>query len=94
MQGAVLSLGYKEQARYQDLRAPIFRVQGEIIKEKIRGRHSTKYYITVRRIKFSEEQYFSLSKVFDEFHDGDEVAVEYSPYTKHVWKLYKTPDLT
>jgi len=93
IQIALAGVAAKEMPRYLDLRSPVFKVQGQVIKEKIKNRRSTDYYVTIRRIKFSEEDYPSLSQFFYEIQDGDEIAVEYSPRTKHVWKMYKTEDI-
>lgn len=93
LEGTAISLGLKERSRYLDLRSPAFRVQGKAIKEKISGKRRDYYYLTIRKIKFSEENYKDLSNFYFTINDQDEVAVEYSPRTKHVWKMYKTQDL-
>ena len=87
------SLAAAEGIWYSDLRSPVFRVQGKVIKEKFVRRSGTDYYVTVRKIRFSDTDYPDLKGMFEYLQDGDEIAVEYSPRTKRVWKMYKTEDL-
>lgn len=89
----LVGLAVKERPTYLDLRSPVFRVQGQIIKEKIQGRYGPRFYITVRRIKFSESNASELPRLFDNLIDGNEIAVEYSPRTKRVWKIFKFASL-
>lgn len=75
--------------KYLDLRSPVFRVQGKAIKEKVSGERDVSYYLTIRNIRFSEKNYDELRTFFDSINDEEEVVVEYSPRTKHIWKIYK-----
>ncbi len=80
---------------YLDSRSPVFRVQGNVFKQIIptskRGRRHL--LLRVRNQGFTEKSSPDLEKFFDSIKEGDEIAVEYSPRTKHVWKIYKTQDL-
>ncbi len=93
IQGAIITTALQEVPRYLDLRSPVYRVQGRAIKEEVARRYGKDYYITVRRIKFSDQNYHLLQDFYSTIREEDEVAVEYSPRTKHVWKMYKTQDL-
>lgn len=86
----------KEIKFYQDLRSPVFKVQGRAIKEiynSLGGKRDNRYWITVRKIKFSHENYPDMLDFMKTIKDGEEIAVEYSPHTKHIWKMYKTADI-
>jgi len=87
----VVGVAFMEKDFYLDLRSPVFRAQGALIKnfsDKKRG------YIIVRGLKFTSnfgnEPLHFLTK---DFKEGDEVAVEYSPRTKQIWKIEKTKDI-
>ena len=75
------------------MRSPVYKVQGRAIKERVMTKNRTYYYITVRKIKFSDLDYIEMVDFFDAIKDKDEIAVEYSPRTKHVWRMYETEDL-
>jgi len=84
-----------EWPRYQDLRSPVFRVQGKLIKEEHLSKKGDiyKYTIFVRGKKFSSYGLGDVTSVVHGLHNGEEVAVEYSPHTRNIWKIYKTPDI-
>lgn len=79
----------QSQNLYLDLRSPVFRVAGYAIKEKQQSKQGTHYYLYVRTIKFSEQDFPQLEKVFDEIRDKGKIEVEYSPRTKYVWSWKK-----
>lgn len=82
---------FKRDDPYYDLRAPVFRVQGRLIKEEsMFGERKIANFI-VRGIKISNQDLIKASHRL--FKDGDEVVIEYSPRTGHVWKFHKTEDL-
>lgn len=72
-----------------DFVSPIFRVQGQALKKIIKSRYSTYYYLTVREVTFSNKEYPQLPNFLFHINEEQEVSVEYSPHTKHVWKMYK-----
>lgn len=88
----LIAYGLDYWSRYLDLRNPVFRVKGKAIKEIVRGEHATFHYITVKNLKFSDFDYNNFPAFFDSIEDKDEVIAEYSPRTKHVWKMYKAKD--
>jgi hypothetical protein len=92
-EGWVIVEAFKERKRYLDLRSPVFKVQGKAIKGLTTGEERDNYYIIVRSIKFSDRNYGGMKNFYRSIKDEDEVAVEYSPRTKHVWKMNKTQDL-
>lgn len=80
---------HKENDYYLDLRSPVFKVQGKLIKEVL---DEKRHLLIVRGLKFSARELYSI-KEDHHLKEGDEIAVEYSPRTKHVWKIYKTEDI-
>ncbi len=90
---SIIGVIRKESLQYLDLRSPVYRVQGKLIKEKHYRKRGVDYSVIVRQQKFSDKECPDLPSVFDKFETGDEVVVEYSPHTKHVWKMYKTQDI-
>lgn len=80
------SLAAKEISLYLDLRSPVFKVQGKVV-----NLTKTKYGIKfkVKSIGFRvREKDLTVNLI-----NYDEVVVEYSPHTKHIWKIYKTEDI-
>lgn len=74
---------------YLDLRSPVFRIAGHVIKEQSKGKNRTRYYLDVRDIEFSDEEFPELAKIFDKIHNNDRMEIEYSPRTKYVWSWKK-----
>ncbi len=90
----IFSLILDEKDTYLDLRSPVFRVQGSVIKSTGKSKFRYKrYFVTVRKKHFSDADYLELPGFFEQIKDGEEIAVEYSPRTEMVWKMYKTTDL-
>lgn len=93
LEGAVIIYGLKHWQRYLDLRSPVFKTQGKAIKQVVHGNNKTSYFITIRRLKFAKANLAKIEEFYNSIDDFDEIAVEYSPRTKQVWKIYKTEDL-
>jgi hypothetical protein len=91
IQFLLISLALKEVPRYLDLRSPVYRVQGKFLEG---GSTKSTFVFKVRGVKF-KISHTSAAALFrrEKLKEEDEVAVEYSPRTKHVWKIYKTPDI-
>jgi hypothetical protein len=86
----LFGVAFKANRMYLDLRSPVFRVQGKAIKD-FRGKYLS---VTVRNLKFSKSYFnWDLENLSSRFKNGSEVAVEYSPRTRKVWKIYSTKDL-
>jgi hypothetical protein len=91
-----LQISLREYPSTLDLRSPVFGVQGRAVKttDGNKGNQPMYYYLTVRGVRFTSQFNNDLVReTFDSFEEGNEVAVEYSPRTKHVWKIYKTEDI-
>lgn len=86
--------GSKKNDVYLDYRSPVFKVQGKAIKQVL-YKESEKNHILlkVRNQNFDETSSQDLEEFFNAIKEGDEVAIEYSPRTKHVWRMYKAKDL-
>jgi hypothetical protein len=75
-----------------DLRSPVFIIQGKLRRtDVISDIHHEKEAWGVRDLVIRVENYPELLK--EDLNEGEEVKVEYSPFTKHVWKIYKTEDI-
>lgn len=89
VQWVIISVALAESKHYFDLRSPVYRVQGKVLLGLLLPQSSKS--IEIRGVKFDIA---SISGLVDKiqggyFKNGDEVVVEYSPRTKHVWKLNK-----
>lgn len=84
---------FLKQNIYHDLRVQVFKAAGKLIKEKTSYIGAKKYTIIVRGVEFSHDSLVDVIEAVEQLGDGDQVAIEYSPSTKHVWKIYKTEDL-
>ncbi len=88
---------YKESKKndfYLDSRSPVFKVQGEAFKQILYIEDGkTHILLKVRNQNFDETSSQDLEEFFNTIKEGDEIAIEYSPRSKHVWKMYKTQDL-
>ncbi len=96
LQAWIIQISLRERPSYLDLRSPVFGIQGRAQKatDGKKGDQPFYYYITVRNIIFSSQfNNDEVRKIFDSIQEGDEVVVEYSPRTKHVWKIYKAEDI-
>lgn len=86
----------KKDDYYLDSRSPVFRVQGNVFRQVLyTGKKTGKRHLLlkVRNQSFNGAYNYEFENFFGSVKEGDEIAVEYSPRTKHVWKIYKTHDL-
>ena len=87
-------LALKEFPIYLDLRSPVFRTKGKVVKEtrdfvdKDR-KPTTLYVVHVKELGSAFSENSKYKEVFDKLKDGDKVAIEYSPRTKRAWNFYK-----
>lgn len=86
---SLISFGLKDKNIYLDLESPVLRIVGEAIKEEVHSRNGTYYYITVRKIKFSDSNYPDLRRIFESIIEGERIEIQYSPRTKRVWSLIR-----
>lgn len=72
-----------------DLRSPVFRTQGELIRQNPVGNDfiSLNEQWSVRGIVMNEDNFPAINNTF--FRNGEEIAIEFSPYSKWVWDTYK-----
>ena len=79
----------KDQKYDLDRRSPIFKVQGPLYKEERRAdpmvEVEEKWF--VNGVGIDEDNYHPIK--FRDFNEGDELVVEFSPYSKYVWDVYK-----
>lgn len=72
-----------------DRRAPVFKVQGKLHKQE----RKADYYVEVpekwyvKGVEINEDNYPPIK--FKNFKKDDELVVEFSPHSKHVWELYR-----
>lgn len=71
-----------------DLHSPIFRLEGKIIVQEPEGKLSdiTQRW-SVRGLVIDNNNYLEFENKF--FKEGEEVLVEFSPFSKWVWDIYK-----
>lgn len=83
-----ISLIFSEGRIYNDLRSPVFVVRGELIKvlKERRKRRDLKVFV-VRGVHFNSDENMDVGYYWDKWTDGDRVYIEYSPFTKHIWKI-------
>lgn len=81
-----------------DLREKVFRVEGNVFKERVaRGLGLPYgYVVTVRGAEFNFDELSAASLVnfYNTIDQKDHISVEYSPNTKHIWKISKTPEVS
>jgi len=72
-----------------DARSPVFRIQGQLISMRASGSKivSIKEHWSVRGIVLNEDNFPLINHNF--FKDGEEIAIEFSPFSKFVWDAYK-----
>jgi len=72
-----------------DRRAPIFRIQGNLVTLSLVSNEviKLKEEWNVRGFKMNEENFPDIR--YKIFAEGEEVAVEFSPFSKWVWDVYK-----
>ncbi len=87
----VIKARISEARAYSDLKLPVMRVQGSFIKryQKYEDKDKKQLLVAfvVRGIEFSVIN--DLAQIASQLRKGDEVEVEYSPYTKKVWLIKK-----
>lgn len=75
---------------YLDCRFPVFGVSGEVYKKIMRDNNrgaDPKKVMVVRGIEF--DLIGDFSGIWDVINNGDVLKIEYSPKTKHIWKIEK-----
>lgn len=72
-----------------DLRSPVFRTQGQLIRQNPVGNDfiSLNEQWGVRGIVMNEDNFPAINNTF--FRNGEEIAIEFSPYSKWIWDTYK-----
>ena len=90
LQISIVTIALKVTDRYYDLRAPVFKVQGKAVLSKTQ---KESFCIRVRGVFFNSAEQPDLSSALENIDLAEEIPVEYSPRTKHVWKIYKTEDI-
>lgn len=92
-----------EEKLYRDLVLPVWKVQGYIIFQSYNAKRKKedKSLFIVRKISFNLDIFNykispygivlkkSIKKQLDTIIDGDEICVEYSPFSKYVWNIEK-----
>lgn len=77
----------------KDLRSPVFAVKGELLKGKVRQRNrilnNPLYTFFIRGVEFNNKENTQIDKYWSDWGEGAIVFVEYSPFTKHIWKIEK-----
>ncbi|OGY24012.1 MAG: hypothetical protein A2126_00850 [Candidatus Woykebacteria bacterium GWB1_45_5] len=91
----VLEEKYKEKGNKNydlDRRAPVFRVQGRLVKLEPTGSGLVRLKVewSIRGFKLNEENFPDIR--YRIFAEGEEVAVEFSPFSRWVWDVYKIVD--
>lgn len=79
----------RENNLYKDLRAPVFGVRGELLKREVRSKRVTLNYFVVRGLEFSDVENPQIDIYWNDWNEGDTINVEYSPFSKHIWKIEK-----
>lgn len=77
---------------YQDLRSPVFEVRGRLIKkilEENKQFKETHMAFIIRGVEFDSFENPQIRANWEKWIEGEEVRVEYSPFTKHIWKTEK-----
>src|SRR3990172_481794 len=85
---ALLELKFKKTGNRDfdlDRRSGVFRIQGQLVKLPPNPKVLEEW--SVRGLTITEINYPDIR--FKDFHDGDQIVVEFSPYSKWVWELYK-----
>lgn len=81
---------FAEQRMYFDLRSPVFAVKGGLIKYIVnRGKRGPRKVFVIRGIEFNDRENPQIDKYWSGWGDGATVYVEYSPFSKHIWKIEK-----
>lgn len=88
-QFVLILIALRERSIYLDLRSPVFKVQGKIFPQESDGSYSFK----VKGLKFNLSMNSELGSTYAKFNSFEEVIVEYSPRTRHVWRICKTEDI-
>lgn len=86
----------KTDNAYIDSRSPVFKVQGKALVDRLLKRKEDKriyYTLNIRGYTFGGDQLNGVLADLPQAKIWPETAVEYSPRTKHVWKIYKVEDI-
>ncbi|MDP2633060.1 MAG: hypothetical protein Q8P25_05070 [Candidatus Curtissbacteria bacterium] len=86
---AQIGLIFKENSMYKDLRSPVFRVTGSLLKFLTTKRKRKIKKFVIRGVPFDSEENRDIENFWDKWNEGDKVYIEYSPFTKHIWKIEK-----
>ena len=79
---------------YLDSRSPVFRIQGSALSEVIFYQDGKPHNaLHIRGKTFAGDELEQVKNILSSIKEDKEYAVEYSPRTKHVWKIYKTEDI-
>jgi ASC-1-like (ASCH) protein len=72
-----------------DRRSPVFRIQGQLVKlePQIHKQIRLTEEWNVRGLVVNEDNYPDIR--YKDFNQGDQVVVEFSPFSKWVWDIYK-----
>lgn len=93
MVAGILSILYYKYVREnnldKDLRSPVFAVRGELLKKEVRRRNSVSNSFFVRGVEFKDRENPQIDLFWKDWGEGAMVNVEYSPFTKHIWKIEK-----
>lgn len=77
-----------------DLTSQVFLTKGKVYREEHRSKYGSDLWVTVRGIMFDGRQKLSTgAKLFEAVNQDQEVAVEYSPNSKYVWKINNTTNI-
>lgn len=81
---------FAEQRMYFDLRSPVFAVKGELIKYIVnKGKRGPQKVFVIRGVEFNIKENRDVEYYWNRWSDGDNIVVEYSPKTRHIWKIEK-----
>lgn len=80
---------FTERRIYSDLRSPVFTVSGELIKVEKRRKKKNKKIFVIRGLEFDNDENSDVAHYWDKWFDGDKLHIEYSPFTRHIWKIEK-----
>ncbi|MEX0617146.1 MAG: hypothetical protein WD231_05095 [Candidatus Woykebacteria bacterium] len=74
-----------------DRRSPVFSVQGRLVKLEVKTESKmTKVEWSIRGFKIDENNYSDIR--FRSFQEGQELIVEFSPFSHWVWDVYRVID--
>lgn len=82
---------FKEEKLYKDTISPVFGISGVLVKRSLISNRGDVYTgaFVIRGIKFESDENPQVEGLWDSLKDGDRLSIEYSPFTKHIWKIEK-----